>query len=77
MTESGRAHFLRRPRLRLAGLLGAVALLGGCASFSPDGGFAPVQQTAKDRLGKDLQWARSDADRDAIRAILVEVDLLS
>ena len=56
----------RRPRKRLAALLASAALLGGCASFSPDGGFAPVQQTAKDRLGKDLHWARSDADREAI-----------
>ena len=56
----------RRPRKRLAALLASAALLGGCASFTPDGGFAPVQQTAKDRLGKDLHWARSDADREAI-----------
>jgi len=56
----------RRPRLRLVALLTAATVVGGCASFSPDGGFAPVQQTAKDRLGKDLQWARSDAERDSI-----------
>jgi outer membrane protein TolC len=49
----------------LAGLA-ALALLGGCTSFSPDGGFGPVEQTAKTRLGKDLQWARSDADRQAL-----------
>ena len=66
MTGAIRTHPPQRPRWRLATLLASAALLGGCASFSPDGGFAPVQQTAKDRLGKDLQWARSDADRDAI-----------
>ncbi|HOM12964.1 MAG TPA: TolC family protein [Rubrivivax sp.] len=66
MTEPKTTHSSRRPRGRLAAMLAAAAFLGGCASFSPDGGFAPVQQTAKDRLGKDLQWARSDADRDAI-----------
>lgn len=49
----------------LATLVGA-AVLGGCASFSPDGGFASVEKTAKDRLGKDVQWARSDADQDRI-----------
>ncbi len=53
-------------RWRLPALLTTAAFLGGCASFSPDGGFAPVQQTAQDRLSKQLQWARSDADRDAI-----------
>ncbi|HOM13998.1 MAG TPA: TolC family protein [Rubrivivax sp.] len=47
-------------------MLTAAAVLGGCASFSPDGGFAPVQQTAKDRLGKELHWARSEAERGAI-----------
>ena len=66
MTESKRSELARRPGLRLAALLTATAFLGGCASFGPDGGFAPVQQTAKDRLGKDLQWARSDTDRDSI-----------
>ncbi len=60
---SGRAQ---QPRARLAAVLTAAAVLGGCASFSPDGGFAPVQQTAKDRLGKELHWARSEAERGAI-----------
>ena len=54
------------PRLRLLALLASAALLGGCASFTPDGGFAVVEKTAKDRLGKDVQWARSDADQDSI-----------
>ncbi|WP_394778734.1 TolC family protein, partial [Undibacterium sp.] len=39
--------------------------LGGCASFSTDGGFASVQQTAKDKTGKEVSWQRSDAERDA------------
>ena len=51
-------------RLALAAL--AVVTLSGCASFSSDGGFGPVEQIAKDRLGKQITWARSDADRDAI-----------
>ena len=54
----------RSPRL-LAVLLSA-AVLGGCASFSPDGGFNAVEKTAQDRLGKQVQWARSDADLDGI-----------
>ena len=36
-----------QPRLRLVALLIAAAALGGCASFSPDGGFATVEQAAK------------------------------
>ena len=54
------------PPLRLGALMAIAAVLGGCASFSPDGGFGSVQQAAKDRLGKDLVMARSDADQDAI-----------
>ena len=61
--------------LRLLCVLVSAAVLGGCASFSPDGGFAAVEKTAKDRLGKDVQWARSDADQDSI-AVRVN-DLLS
>ena len=53
-------------RYRLAALLAGAALLGACAGFSPDGGFGPVEQTAKERLGKDLRWARSAADLDPL-----------
>ena len=52
--------------LRSGALLAMAAVVGGCASFSPDGGFGSVQQTARDRLGKDLVMSRSDADQDAI-----------
>jgi outer membrane protein TolC len=51
-------------RLAIAPL--ALFALSGCATLSADGGFGAVEQTAKDRLGKEVKWARSDADRDAI-----------
>ena len=60
-------------RLALPALLAGAALLGGCASFSADGGFATVEQTAKDRLGKDLRWARTDADQDGIDQRVAEL----
>lgn len=41
----------------------ALALLSGCASFSPDGGFGSVQQTVKDRLQLDVEWQRTEAQR--------------
>ena len=44
----------------------SAAMLGGCATFSPDGGFAAVEKAARDRLDKDVQWARTDADLDRI-----------
>ena len=56
----------RPPRHRLVALLIATTAFGGCASFSPDGGFAGVEKTTRDRLGKDVQWARSDSDQDGI-----------
>ncbi|HEU4459926.1 MAG TPA: TolC family protein [Methylibium sp.] len=52
-------------RGRTAAVLAAVALLGGCASFSPDGGFSSVEATAKERLGKEVRWARTTADADS------------
>ena len=56
----------RAPRLRFMAVLVSAVALGGCASFSPDGGLATVEKAAKDRLGMDAQWARSGADQDAI-----------
>ena len=48
---------------RLVALAISSTLLGGCASLSPDGGFSTVQQTARNRIGKDLLWARTDAEQ--------------
>ena len=63
----------RPPRLRLLALLTSAALLGGCASFSPDGGFSTVEKTARDRLGKDVQWTRTDADQVRIDQRVAEL----
>jgi outer membrane protein TolC len=63
----------RAHRQRLSGLIASVALLGGCASFSPDGGFAAVEATAKERLGKDLSWARTDAELGRIDTRVAEL----
>jgi len=46
----------------------SVALLGGCASFSPDGGFDAVQSAARSHLQKDVVWARDDASRSQTQA---------
>lgn len=54
----------------------AIVTLTGCASFSTDGGFGPVAQTARERLGQEVRWARSDEERrqlDAqVQALLAE-----
>ena len=42
-------------------------VLTGCASFSEDRGLGLAQQTAKERLGKDITWVRSEADADSVK----------
>ena len=64
LTTSPRKPARTGTRVAIAAL--ALMALSGCAMLSSDGGFGPVAQTAQDRLGKDVKWARSDADRDAI-----------
>jgi Outer membrane efflux protein len=54
-------------------LLAGAALLAGCAGFSADGGFGAVEQAAKERAGKDLRWARTEADLDAIDQRVAEL----
>ncbi|GCL63697.1 TolC family protein [Pseudaquabacterium pictum] len=58
---------------RLLALLSSAAMLGGCASFTPDGGFSAVERTTKERIGKELQWARGDADLDTISRRVAEL----
>ena len=60
-------------RNRAVRLFVAAALLAGCASFSPDGGFASVERTARDRLGKEVRWSRSSADQDGIDQRVTEL----
>ncbi len=50
-----------------------AALLGGCASFSPDAGFASVEQAAQSRLGKALRYNRGPADQEAIDRRVAEL----
>ena len=50
-----------------------VLSITSCASLRPDAGFDAVARSATDRLGKDVQWARSDADRAAIDARVVQL----
>jgi len=38
-------------------------ILAGCTTFSSDGGFSAVEQTAGQHLNKDLIWQRSNSDK--------------
>lgn len=53
---------MSRPALRLPVALLGLALLSGCAAFSPDGGFGQVEGIAQERLGVKPQRAASEAD---------------
>jgi outer membrane protein TolC len=48
-------------------LLGlGLLLLGGCAGFSADGGFAPVEQASQQHLDKQVSWARTAQQRSEL-----------
>ena len=61
------------PRSRLAAAVWALLALSGCASLQPDAGFGVVEQQAKDRLGKEVAWARTDRDRAALDARVADL----
>ena len=66
------AH-IRQRRWPLAAGLISIATLSGCASFSPDGGFAAVEQATQARLGKQVLWSRSAADQARIGARVADL----
>lgn len=45
-----------------------TAILGGCATLSDDNGFSSVQEAAKNNLNKELRWAKTDGERENLRA---------
>ncbi len=61
--------------LRRSGLVVLAALvLGGCAAFSPDGGFEDVSAaTARRGLQQQPVWVRGDQDREQARAAVAEL----
>ena len=54
-----------RPKMLVVAL--GVLLLGGCATFSKDGGFNTVETVARDRINKDVTWVRADSDADTVQ----------
>ncbi len=66
------ARTIHRPRAALAGLGLAIAL-GGCASFSDDGGMASVQALSRERVGQAPRMIRSDDDAQAVRTRIAEL----
>lgn len=46
----------------------STLLLGGCATFSKDGGFDTVMQITQDRTGKAVKTIRSDDDAASVQS---------
>lgn len=63
-----RATFSASRKTRLILLAGVAALLGGCASFSPDGGLSPVQAISYSELNKDVVKISDDAAAGGAKA---------
>ena len=66
-------NILKLPRKRMLLLVPVALALAGCASFSQDGGFNSVEKTTQARIGKELKWAKTDADRSAIDQRVAEL----
>ena len=54
-----------RPKLLVVAM--CVLLLGGCATFSKDGGFNSVANVTKERINKDVTWVRADGDANTVQ----------
>ncbi|MBZ0105472.1 MAG: TolC family protein [Sulfuricella denitrificans] len=65
--------FKANPRLKLALVSASILVLGGCASFTPDGGFGKTSEEVNSKLGQQVAWQRSEAD---VTASQVQVDSL-
>ena len=57
---------MRKPSPLMLALL-SVFLLGGCASFSEDGGFGAVESATRTQIQKDAVWVRDDATRERVQ----------
>ena len=58
---------------RIAVLSLLSVALGGCATFSQDGGFGAVERAVKERSGKDVVWAKTDDQRDSVGKRVAEL----
>ena len=59
--------------VRPIGTLCLCLWLAGCATISRDGGFSAVESITKDRIGKDVKWARTDAEQETITKRVAEL----
>jgi outer membrane protein TolC len=60
-------------RAPLAAAVLMVLAVGGCATFSKDGGFDSVSQQTRTRLDKDVRWTRTAQERAKSDAQVAEL----
>ena len=53
--------------IRLTIAAACLPLLAACTTFSPDGGFEPVQTAVRERGGTEARWVRTDRDAGEVR----------
>jgi outer membrane protein TolC len=54
--------------------IGFTALsAGGCATFTADGGFAPVADAARRNLGREVEWPRNAAEQAKVDAQVADL----
>ncbi len=58
---------------RIALVAMTALALGGCATFSKDGGFDSVEKTVKERSGKDIAWIKTEEQRGKVRERVAEL----
>ena len=68
-----RSPFMKPARSRITSAALLTLTLSGCATLGEDAGFAPVAQTTQARLGKELMWQRTDADRSLVDRRVAEL----
>ena len=59
--------------MRLTATSLASLVLGGCASFSQDGGFTTVEQLTKERVGQTPTYQRTGEQTDSAKARVAEL----
>lgn len=57
-------------RIRPVALAASVVFLGGCASFSTDGGFSTVSALTKERIGKDVPRPTLNSSGGAVESMI-------
>jgi len=62
------------PHFRGGALVLAAALIGGCSTFSSDGGFGTVESAVRERgLEQTVKWVKSERDAEEARAAITKL----